>query len=181
MKNQHFWHKKLDSTLFHDFSASQLSYPANNVQNTTFQLRRNSGETDLVTQIHQNMPKIGCFWPFSHFFCFWGPFFEKLDLRICLFIHQMWDEISQMTNICHKCTQNGTFKFDQKRNCPLSNALCRGALIFIMISVVVIFLFTVQGSLNQTGNTMCSTACLPALETWHLISYVSYLIFFVVL
>ena len=122
MKNQHFWHKKLDSTLFHDFSASQLSYPANNVQNTTFQLRRNSGETDLVTQIHQNMPKIGCFWPFSHFFCFWGPFFEKLDLRICLFIHQMWDEISQMTNICHKFTQNGTFKFYQKRNCPLSNA-----------------------------------------------------------
>ena len=68
------------------------------------------------------MPKIGCFWPFSHFFCFWGPFFEKLEPKICLFIHQMWDEISQMTNICHKCTQNGTFKFDQKRNCPLSNA-----------------------------------------------------------
>ena len=129
VKNQHFWHKKLDSTLFHDFSASQLSYPANNVQNTTFQLRRNSGETDLVTQIHQNMPKIGCFWPFSHFFCFWGPFFEKLDLRICLFIHQMWDEISQMTNICHKCTQNGTFKFYQKRNCPLSNARCPPGLV----------------------------------------------------
>ena len=29
-----------------------------------------------------------------------------------------------MTNICHKCTQNGTFKFYQKRNCPLSNARC---------------------------------------------------------
>ena len=124
VKNQHFWHKKLDSTLFHDFSASQLSYPANNVQNTTFQLRRNSGETDLVTQIHQNMPKIGCFWAFSHFFCFWGPFFEQLEPKICLFIHQMWDEISQMTNICQKFTQNGTFKFYQKRNCPLSNARC---------------------------------------------------------
>ena len=36
----------------------------------------------------------------------------------------MWDEISQMTNICHPCTQNGTFKFYQKRNCPLSNARC---------------------------------------------------------
>ena len=27
-----------------------------------------------------------------------------------------------MTNICHKCTKNGTFKFDQKRNCPPSRA-----------------------------------------------------------
>ena len=68
------------------------------------------------------MPKIGCFGAFSHFFCFWGPFFENFKPKICFFIHQMWNEISQMTNICHKCTQNGTFKFDQKRNCPLSNA-----------------------------------------------------------
>ena len=29
------------------------------------------------------MPKIGCFRPFSHFFCFWGPFFENLKPKIC--------------------------------------------------------------------------------------------------
>ena len=68
------------------------------------------------------MPKIGCFWAFSHFFSFLGPFFENLEPKICFFIHQMLDEISQMTNICQKFTQNRTFKFYQKRNCPLSNA-----------------------------------------------------------
>ena len=29
--------------------------------NTTSQLKQNSGETDLVARIHQNMPKNGCF------------------------------------------------------------------------------------------------------------------------
>ena len=37
------------------------------------------GEPDLVARIHQNMPKIGCFWAFSHFFIFWGPFFGNLE------------------------------------------------------------------------------------------------------
>ena len=27
-----------------------------------------------------------------------------------------------MTDICHKCTENGTFKFDQKQNCTPSKA-----------------------------------------------------------
>ena len=70
------------------------------------------------------MPKIGCFGAFFHFFCFWGPFFENLEPKICFFIHQMWDEISQMTNICQKLTQNWTLKFYQKWNCPLSNVRC---------------------------------------------------------
>ena len=63
--------------------------------------------------------KIGYFWAYSHFFCFWGPFFENFEPKICLFI---WDEISQMTDLCHKWTKNGTFKFGQKRNCPPSKA-----------------------------------------------------------
>ena len=58
---------------------------------------------NLVTRIHQNMPRIGCFWAFSNFFCFWGPFFENFEPKICFFIHQMWDEISQMTDLCHNC------------------------------------------------------------------------------
>jgi len=69
-KISNFDTKKPDFTLFHDFSASQPSSSAKNEQNTTLQLWQNSGETDLVTQIHQNMSKIGCFWVFSHFFCF---------------------------------------------------------------------------------------------------------------
>ena len=67
MENQHFWHKTPDFTLFHDFSASQLSWSARNEQNTTLQLRQNSGEADLVPQKHQNMPQIGCFGAFSLF------------------------------------------------------------------------------------------------------------------
>ena len=86
MKNQHFWHKKPDSTLFHNFSASQPSLSAKDEQNTTLQLRRNSGETDLVARIHQNMPKFGCFQAFSHFFCFWGPSFEIFEHQICLLL-----------------------------------------------------------------------------------------------
>ena len=31
----------------------------------------------------------------------------------------MWDEISQMTDICHKCTKNGIFKFDKKNKIVL--------------------------------------------------------------
>ena len=79
MKNQHFWHKKPDFTLFHDFSTSQPSWSVKYEQNITLHLRRNSGEPDLVARIHQNMPKIGCFWAFSHFFIFWGPFFGNLE------------------------------------------------------------------------------------------------------
>ena len=56
-------------------------------KNITLQLGQNSGETDLVTLIHQNMSKIGCFWAFSHFFCFWGPFFWELwTQNLLLFI-----------------------------------------------------------------------------------------------
>ena len=51
------------------------------------------------------MAKIGCFCPFSHFSRFSIPFFSNLEPKTWFFIHQMWDEISQMTNICHKCTQ----------------------------------------------------------------------------
>ena len=72
-----FLTQKPDFTLFHDFSASQPFSSAKNEQNTTLQLWQNSGETDLVTQIHQNMSKIGCFWAFSHFFCFWCQSFEN--------------------------------------------------------------------------------------------------------
>ena len=79
MKNQHFWHKKPDFMLFHDFSASKPSSSARNEQNITLQLRQNSGETDLVTLIYQNLPKIGCFGAFSHVFCFWGTFFENFE------------------------------------------------------------------------------------------------------
>ena len=75
-KNSIFDTQKTDSTLFHDFSASQPSSSAKNEQNITLQLWQNSGETDLVTLIHQNMSKIDCFWSFSHFFRFWGPFLE---------------------------------------------------------------------------------------------------------
>ena len=86
-KKQHFWHKKPDFMLFHDFSASKPSSSARNEQNITLQLRQNSGETDLVTRIHQNMTKIGCFWAFSHFFIFWGPFFGNFEPQSCFFIH----------------------------------------------------------------------------------------------
>ena len=41
VKNQHFWQKKTDSTLFHAFSASQPSWSAKNEQNSTLHLRRN--------------------------------------------------------------------------------------------------------------------------------------------
>ena len=97
-KSAFFSQKKADFTLFRNFSASQPSWSAKNDQNITLQLRQNSGETDLVTLIHQNMSKIGCFWAFSHFFCFWGPFFENFEPKICFFINQMWNEISQMTD-----------------------------------------------------------------------------------
>ena len=46
------------------------------------------------------MPKISCFWAFSNSFCFSGSFFEKFKPKICFFIHQMRDEISQMTDMC---------------------------------------------------------------------------------
>ena len=82
-ENQHLWHKKPDLTQFHNFSASQPSWSAKDEQNTTLQLQRNSGETDLVARIHQNMPEIGCFWAFSRFFCFWGPYFENFEPQIC--------------------------------------------------------------------------------------------------
>ena len=75
VKKWHFCHNKADFTLFHGFSASQPSWSAKYEQNITLQLRRNSGEPGLVAQIHQNTPKIGCFWAFSHFF-----FFEILFL-----------------------------------------------------------------------------------------------------
>ena len=78
-KKQHFWHKKPDSTLFHDFSASQSYWSAKDEQNTTLQLRRNSGETDLIARMHQNMPKVGCFWAFSHFSVFKVPFLRTLN------------------------------------------------------------------------------------------------------
>ena len=79
VKNQHFCHKKADFTLFHGFSASQPSWSAIYEQNITLQLRRNSGEPGLVAQIHQNTPKIGCFWAFSHFFFFEVPFLGTLS------------------------------------------------------------------------------------------------------
>ena len=74
---------------------------------------------------YSNTPKYGQNWvflPIFSFFPFLNSIFLNLEPKTWFFIHQMWDEISQMTNICHKCTQNETFKFDQKRNCPLSNA-----------------------------------------------------------
>ena len=43
------------------------------VKNTTFESGRSWGETDLVTQKHQNMPKIGCFWPFWIVLGCFGP------------------------------------------------------------------------------------------------------------
>ena len=33
------------------------------------------------------MTKIGCFWAFSHFFIFWGPFFGNFEPQSCFFIH----------------------------------------------------------------------------------------------
>ena len=78
-------------TRFHDFSASQPSSSPKNEQNITLKLRQNSGETDLVTLIHQNMPKIGCFGAFSRF--------ENCEPIICFFIPTMWNEISQMTEM----------------------------------------------------------------------------------
>ena len=125
-KNQHFWHKKTDFMLFHDFSASKPSSSARNEQNITLQLRQNSGETDLVTRIHQNMPKIGCFWAFSHFFCCWGPFFENFKPQICFFILYMWDEISHMTDLCHKFTKQdidqGYFSFHRWLSCKYKSS-----------------------------------------------------------
>ena len=85
VKNQHFCHKKADSTLFHDFSTSQPSWSAKNDQNTILQLRQNSGKTDLVTLIHKNMPKIGCFGAFSHFFLFLRYVFWELWTHHLLF------------------------------------------------------------------------------------------------
>ena len=49
--------QKPDFMLFHDFSASKPSSSARNEQNITLQLRQNSGETDLVTRIHQGVHK----------------------------------------------------------------------------------------------------------------------------
>jgi len=49
------------STLFHDFSAFQPSWSAKDKRNTTLQLQRNSGKTDLVARIHQNSPKLAVF------------------------------------------------------------------------------------------------------------------------
>ena len=40
------------------------------------------------------MSKIGCFCAFSHFFCFWGPFFENFEPKICFFSHQMRDALT---------------------------------------------------------------------------------------
>ena len=68
--------------------------------------------------------KLAVFGHFLIFSVFYFHFFKTLELKIWFFIHQIWDEISQMTNIYHNCTQNQSFKFCQKRNCPLSNALC---------------------------------------------------------
>ena len=73
-----FLTQKNDGTLLHDFSPSQPSWSAKNEQNITLQQWQNSGETDLVTRIHQNMTKIGWFWAFSHFVCSWGHFFANL-------------------------------------------------------------------------------------------------------
>ena len=119
-KKQHFRHEKHDSTLFHDFSVSQPPSSAKNEQNITLQLRQNSGETDLVTLINQNMPKIGCFGAFSHFSVFeinflrlWNHNLFFYSSNVYTFIsylqmaalQAMWDEISQMTDIRLKCTK----------------------------------------------------------------------------
>ena len=93
------------------------------VKNTTFQPGRSWGEVDLVTQKHQNMHKVGCFWPFSHFSCFWDALFSHFP-KNPNFVHQMLDKISQMIWIGHFWTQKWTLNFDQKQNRPVSNARC---------------------------------------------------------
>ena len=52
------------------------------------------------------MPKIGCFGAFSHFFSFWGPFFENLKPKKGLF----FDPFPNLANFCDglskcKCKQ----------------------------------------------------------------------------
>ena len=62
------------------------------------------GEADLVTTNYIT-PKHApnrLFWGIFSSFYFWGPFLLNFAPKICLFIHQMWDAISQMTEICHK-------------------------------------------------------------------------------
>ena len=77
VKNSIFDTKKPDSTLFRDVSASQPSSSAKNEKNMTLQ-RQNSGETDFVTLTHKNVPKIGCFGAFSHYFVFEVRFLRTL-------------------------------------------------------------------------------------------------------
>ena len=84
-KKTAFLTQKPDFMLFHDFSASQPSSSSKNEQNITLQLWQNSGEIDLASKIHQNMPQINCFGAFSHFFCFWNLFFEKFEPIICIY------------------------------------------------------------------------------------------------
>ena len=106
-EKQHFRHKKPDSTLFHDFSASQPSSSAKNEQNVALKLWQNSGETDLVTLIHKNITKIGCFGAFSHFFCFWELWTHKL------FFYSA-NVGRNIPNDRYMPQVYGTFKFDQK-------------------------------------------------------------------
>ena len=49
-------------------------------------------------------PKLAVLGYFLIFFCFWCQFFENFEPEICFVVHQMLDKISQMTDICQKCT-----------------------------------------------------------------------------
>ena len=74
-------------TLLHNFSASQPSWFAKDEQDITLQLWQNS-------------------------FLFLRSIFENFEPKICFFIYQRWDEISQMT-VVSKVYIKQNFKFDQ--------------------------------------------------------------------
>ena len=61
--------------------------------------------------IYSNTPKHAQNWLFLGiflFFLFLRSIFWELWTQNLL----LWDKISRMTDLCHKCTKNGTFKFD---------------------------------------------------------------------
>ena len=58
---------------------------------------------------YSNTPKHAQNWFLGHFLIFSFfvvHFFQNFEPKIWLFIYQILDEISQMTDICHKSTQN---------------------------------------------------------------------------
>ena len=123
VKNQHFCHKKADSTPFHDFSASQPSWSAKKEQDiTTAKFRQNRISYSNTPEHAKNWLFWGIFFIFSvfevHFLRILNPKSVFLSIKIGM------NGMKYLIWPINATSVQKTLKFDQKRNCPPFKARC---------------------------------------------------------